>query len=69
MQVFSVFRQSQQGFKTVQGKSKMLPLYQVKKEQVKTIEKKHPFRVLFIVPYLYLSLYVFPVYLNAQIRL
>src|SRR5699024_10075597 len=31
--------------------------------------KKHPFWVLFIIPYLYPFLYVFLVYLNAQIRL
>jgi len=38
----------QQGLKTVQGKSEMLPLYQDKKEQVQNHQKKTPFQVLFL---------------------
>lgn len=67
----------QQGLKTVQGKSEMLPLYQDKKEHVfrsaqntKNQNKKHPFRVLFISPnpyFFFLPIFVFlPLYRIQQ---
>src|SRR5699024_12587306 len=57
--------------RNVNSKTKILLfLYVSRIERTSTKpSNKHPFWVLFIIPYLYPFLYVFLVYLNAQIRL